>query len=346
MVKGLVTVVLPVFNVEKYLDASIQSVVNQTYKNIEILLIDDGSTDSCPAICDKWALQDDRIKVIHKKNNGLGMARNTGIENATGEFICFFDSDDYVSEQAVEKLYNSAVEENAQAVVFGLSTFNESGKITEEFPPKTGYRIYEGDEVKNSFLPDFIAPDPNGDGTRLFYMSSCLILYSNELIQSSGWRFVSERDIISEDVYSLLGFFVYVNKIVVLPQVFYFYRKNETSLSRSYQENRYKKIKSFYTQSIELCNKCGYGEIILHRLSKPYLAFTISALKQECVVDRPFAETYRIIKDIFKDGCLNQVLNQNKHDKVSTTRKILFFTIRHRLYFLSWLLLNFNARRS
>ncbi len=345
MVKGLVTVVLPVYNVEKYLNKSIASVVNQTYKNLEILLIDDGSNDTCPAICDEWAAKDERIKVIHKKNQGLGMARNTGIENSTGEYICFFDSDDYVAEDTVEKLFTAAQKENAQAVVFGLKTFNERGVITEEFAPKTGYKIYEGDSVKNSFLPDFIAPDPKGDGTRLFYMSSCLILYSNELIQKTGWRFVSERTIISEDVYSLLGFFANVKKVAVLPEAMYFYRKNETSLSRSYQKNRYEKIKNFYLQSVKLCEEKGYGEVILHRLSKPYLAFTISALKQECLVKRPFTETYKIIKNIFKDDCLTRVLNKNKGDNVSRTRKILFLTIRFKLYFFSYLLLNFNARR-
>ena len=97
MVSGLVTVVIPVYNVEAYLDRCVQSVVNQTYKNLEIILIDDGSPDNCPAMCDAWAQKDKRIKVVHKENAGLGYARNTGIEHATGEYICFFDSDDYVA---------------------------------------------------------------------------------------------------------------------------------------------------------------------------------------------------------------------------------------------------------
>ena len=87
---GLVSVVLPIYNVEKYLDRCIESVINQTYKNLEILLVDDGSPDSCPQKCEEWAKKDERIKVIHKTNAGLGYARNTGIENASGEYICFF----------------------------------------------------------------------------------------------------------------------------------------------------------------------------------------------------------------------------------------------------------------
>ena len=92
----IITIIVPVYNVEKYLERCTQSLVNQTYQNIEIILVDDCSTDSSPEICDRLAQTDNRIKVIHKeKNEGLGFARNTGIENASGDYILFIDSDDY-----------------------------------------------------------------------------------------------------------------------------------------------------------------------------------------------------------------------------------------------------------
>ena len=97
----LVSVVLPIYNVEKYLDQCVASVVSQTYSNLEIILIDDGATDSCPRKCDEWAMRDSRIRVIHKQNQGLGMARNSGLEASTGDYICFFDSDDFVDEDTI-----------------------------------------------------------------------------------------------------------------------------------------------------------------------------------------------------------------------------------------------------
>ena len=101
---SLVSLIVPVYNVEPYLDQCIQSIVEQTYNDLEIILVDDGSPDNCPAMCDAWAEKDTRIKVIHKPNGGVSDARNKGLLFATGEFICFIDADDYVSPFLVEKL--------------------------------------------------------------------------------------------------------------------------------------------------------------------------------------------------------------------------------------------------
>ena len=99
----LISVIVPIYNVEKYLTKCIESIINQTYKNLEIILVDDGSPDKSPIICDEYAKKDNRIKVIHKKNGGLSDARNYGMSLATGEYISFIDSDDYIDEEMYEK---------------------------------------------------------------------------------------------------------------------------------------------------------------------------------------------------------------------------------------------------
>ena len=109
MDKVLISIIIPVYNVEQYLDRCVQSVIHQTLKNIEILLVDDGSPDRCPELCDGYALQDRRIKVIHKKNGGLASARNTGLRVASGEFIFFLDSDDWLDLDGLELLYRTAI---------------------------------------------------------------------------------------------------------------------------------------------------------------------------------------------------------------------------------------------
>lgn len=103
-----VSIVVPVYNVEQYLDECVQSLLNQTLKDIEIILVDDESPDDCPQLCDKYAQADKRVKVVHKKNGGLGLARNSGLEVSTGEFVTFCDSDDYVALDTYEQCYEIA----------------------------------------------------------------------------------------------------------------------------------------------------------------------------------------------------------------------------------------------
>ena len=97
----LISIIVPIYNVEKYLQECIESLLKQTYKNIEIILVDDGSPDNCPQICDEFLKKDKRIKVFHKVNGGLSDARNYGLERATGNYICFVDSDDFVTEDYI-----------------------------------------------------------------------------------------------------------------------------------------------------------------------------------------------------------------------------------------------------
>ena len=109
----LISVIVPVYNVEKFLDKCISSIVNQTYKNLEIILIDDGSTDESVQICDKWQEKDNRVRLTHKENTGVSDTRNIGLEKTTGEYICFVDSDDYIEPDYIENLYKSLTENNA-----------------------------------------------------------------------------------------------------------------------------------------------------------------------------------------------------------------------------------------
>lgn len=124
----LVSIIVPIYNVEKYLKECIESILNQTYKNLEIILIDDESPDNCGKICNDYALMDNRIKVIHKKNGGLSDARNAGLEIMTGEYLMFVDSDDYISYDCVEKLYELSVLHNADLVIGGTEKFDDETK--------------------------------------------------------------------------------------------------------------------------------------------------------------------------------------------------------------------------
>lgn len=278
--KPIVTVVLPVYNVERYLDRCVASVVGQTWKELEILLVDDGSTDGCPAKCDAWAGKDPRIRVIHKRNEGLGMARNTGIENAAGEYICFFDSDDYIAPDTIETALETARQQEAEVVVFGFTSVKCDGRKGLPVIPRTPQMVYEGEEVATRFLPELVAPDPRTGLSTGLQMSACMALFSMETIRRGGWRFVSERQIISEDVYSLLCLYKDVNRVAVVPKALYFYCENSSSLTHLYRSDRFERVEGFYRACQDLCDRLGYGAAVRERLDHVYVSFVIAALKQ------------------------------------------------------------------
>ena len=124
-----ISIIVPVYNVEKYLARCLDSIIDQTYTNIEIILVDDGSLDESGKICDEYAKKDKRIKVIHKQNGGLSSARNSGIEMASGKYVCFIDSDDYIEKDMIEYLYKGVKKYHADIVVCGLSNIYSNGKI-------------------------------------------------------------------------------------------------------------------------------------------------------------------------------------------------------------------------
>lgn len=148
-----ISIIVPIYNVEKYLDKCIKSIVNQSFKNLEIILVDDGSLDICPAICDEWTKKDYRIKVIHKENGGLSDARNAGLSVASGDYIAFVDSDDYIEPDMYEMLLKVAIDNNCDIVSCKLRMVykNDINLIAND---DTGEVIYYSTEDAMSALID------------------------------------------------------------------------------------------------------------------------------------------------------------------------------------------------
>ena len=124
-----ISIIVPIYNVEKYLRKCIDSILNQSYDNLQIILVDDGSPDNCPKICDEYLNKDNRIQVIHKSNGGLSSARNAGIKVANGKYIAFIDSDDYIELNMIEKLVNAIEKSNADLCICGIRWVNKDGTL-------------------------------------------------------------------------------------------------------------------------------------------------------------------------------------------------------------------------
>lgn len=335
----LVTIVVPIFNVEPYLNRCISSIVNQTYRNLEIILVDDGSQDACPHICDEWAKKDNRIKVVHKTNEGLGMARNTGIENASGDYICFFDSDDYVDHNLIKKSLSLSRETGAEIVVFGMNSVDRYGNISRSFVPKAEQVSYTGRDVTDIFLPDLI--DGRHCDTKI--MNLCLsawsCLFSMQLIHRTEWKFVSERQNISEDSYSIIWLYQYVKTVAVLEEPLYFYCENDTSLTRTYREDRYERVLQFYRECTAMANQVGYDQEIHIRISGLFLSFSIAAMKQIVTAKIDRNRRRLLLSQIIDDETMQAILKCAHLWSNNKARKYLFMAMQRKMYVAVYLLI-------
>lgn len=328
MSKGLVSVVIPVYRVEKYVDRCIRSVVNQSYRELEIILVDDGSPDNCPKICDNWAETDCRIKVIHKKNAGLGMARNTGLDCATGKYIYFVDSDDYIALDTIQKCYDLAQRENADIVTFGVCNVSVDGNVENISVPRLDKYVYEGSEVREVFLPRLIAPEAENGA----WLSACGSLCRLDVIRTASWHFVSERELISEDVFSFLSLYNSVKKVAVLPEALYYYCVNEESLTHTYRPDRYTKVKYFYDSAKTLCVKLGYSDKVKKSLTQPYISYTTAALKMIMQSDLSKEAKKKECDQILHDLHLHKVISEMSLGPEKLQRKVFLIAIKLKWY--------------
>lgn len=336
---SLVTIVVPIYDVEKYLDRCISSIVHQTYSNLEIILVDDGSPDNCPQICDNWAKKDSRIKVIHKENQGLGMARNTGIDHATGDYICFFDSDDYIEPDTVETCVIVAKENGAELVVFGYDdvTVNMHKLATHiPCPPK---HLFSGEEIKNRLLPFSLYSNLQTGEDWNMAMSAWNKLYSMDVIRKSGWHFASEREIISEDFYSLTELHGHLNSVYVLDRVLYHYTVNNSSLSRSFRPERFESIKSYYKSMISLGKKMGLLNVLEQPIKYNTFGLVIGTMKLIVASKLGFWQSYCELEKTIKDNFLQELVNSTDFSGAGLKKKLFYKATRYKLVLLCYLLL-------
>ena len=214
MEDGLISVIVPIYKVEEYLDRCIESVVNQTYQNIEIILVDDGSPDDCPHKCDEWAIKDSRIKVIHKINGGLSDARNAGMEIASGGYISFIDSDDYISLDFFETLLSVMEKENSDIVECSVVKFYEDGRF-EEYSDDLAVTTFETE----SALSGLISENP-------FHQHVWNKLYKTQLVKDIPYAVGK----FNEDEFWTYQVFGRAQKVSKINKTMYYYYQRSSSI--------------------------------------------------------------------------------------------------------------------
>lgn len=251
----LISVIIPIYNVEDYLDECVQSVIHQTYKNLEIILVDDGSPDKCPQMCDNYAKLDNRIKVIHKKNGGLSDARNAGLEHVTGDFVCFIDSDDFIDVTMCEKMLEYQQESDSDIVSCMFSWYVD-GDIQAYPWSSKGYK-----EKHTLFLHDYLI---NAVGRQLDN-NVCNKLFKRNVVTET---FLVGK--INEDFL----FFYYTTKahpkatVVLTTKRLYNYRKRLGSICNDNYKLRIAELHNFHDVIIDATS---WSDSIKFALEKQYV---------------------------------------------------------------------------
>ena len=337
-----VSVIVPVYNVEQYIERCMNSLLNQSLKEIEIILVDDGSPDGCPQICEEYAEKYENVIVIHKKNAGLGLARNTGLEVAKGEYVAFVDSDDYVETQMYEKLYDIAKENEADIVISG-GYFSEGSYKNTQITRDTGEeKVFVAEEARllslkmTGALPDYPLD---------YEYAMCVWkgIYNRKLISTHGICFVSERELISEDLIFHYDIFEYANKVVVTPECFYHYCLNDSSLTKAYQKERFYRNVDFYKYITDLLDKRSFphnSKLYADRLLLARARVTINQIVNH------YEFMNKNVKQEVLDICNHEVLIEVLKDypicKLPVKQRIFTYMMKLRLWVGMYILIKMN----
>lgn len=329
MSEDLISVIIPVYNVEKYLRQCVDSILKQTYKNLEIILVDDESPDSAGIICDEYTNKYENIRVIHKKNAGLGMARNSGLEIANGDYVYFLDSDDYIAEDEIEKLYNAAKSYGVDAVIPGYTSVDDNGNVLKV--RKLFTEIFPGEKAKSEMLPRIIGSAP--DKKDSLEMGAAGSLYSMKVIRDNHIRFVSEREMKNEDMVFNVDFLRFANGSCAIDSVGQYYRNNPDSLSHKYQPDRFERDEIFYYKMKEKLISDGFDNFVIERLQRHFFIHILIAIKQinDPRGEMSFKEKISAIDQVCSAGIVKEVISEYPYQKLGIKQRIFILMVKYKL---------------
>ena len=298
--KPLVSIIVPIYNVEKYLRKCIDSILNQTLENIEVILVNDGSTDNSGKIIDEYKVRDSRVIAIHKENGGQSSARNIGLDIAKGKYIGFVDSDDWIDKDMYNQLVKKIEKSQSDICVCGRILYSENDTLLNKI------------EVKNETI-DF-NKQSLGEYTvnKLFYNHTVVVwnkIYKKDIIDTNKIRFKDVSYVGSEDALFNYSILCHVNKISSIDKVFYNQLERNGSTSRSYKYGYITRMSNLISSMHEYSkdiNKENIGNEILPSILLFYNQWSISQIK----LYSNETERYKILVNELKDGMSDDILRK------------------------------------
>lgn len=323
-----VSIVVPVYKVEKYIDRCVTSLVNQTIKDIEIILVDDGSPDACPALCDKWANRDQRIKIVHKENGGLSSARNAGLRIAKGDYIGFVDSDDDVELDMYEKMYNQAKKYNVDFVMCDYQrVVNYKERYIKTLDIDEGY--YSKEKIVHDIYHQLIMKSSIEYGPLLsvwhcLYRADFLSTHHIEFDEEVRW---SEDNIFSSFVGYFSQSFYYMKN-----EALYHYYQNDGSITTSYREDSWSVYKTMNVHLHHFFDSIGDYDFS-QQLNYHLIYYACNCLNQTGLMKK-FKKTKQEISILLSDPDLNKALHTVENLSVNPKLKIQIWLMKYKVCLL------------
>lgn len=324
-----VSIVVPVYKVEQFLERCVRSLLAQTYKNMEIILVDDGSPDKCPEMCDQFAQDYECIKVIHKKNGGLSSARLAGFRIASGEYMLFVDSDDYIDVTMVEKLYNAIENKNAELAICGYYTQNKDN-ISANLLPYAEDGIYGRKNIIDNYILPLVGKMSNAINIPGFFG---VRMFRRSLIREE--YFLSENKYFMEDHVFNLIYADGINNIAIVNEPLYYYCINRSSLSNCFRKNKwqmYVNLLQFFTEYLQERDITD-GEKRLEN----FVSSAVFSAVDNAILAGDYLAYRKELNAMLDSELLNSFLN-NKSEELSSMQKIVKALLQKHLYrILYWL---------
>ncbi|MGN0377071.1 MAG: glycosyltransferase family 2 protein [Suilimivivens sp.] len=323
MLQQTVSVIVPVYNAAKYLKKCIDSIINQSFSDLEIILVDDGATDESPAICDEYAKEDARIRVIHKENGGLMSAWMEGVCEATGKYLCFVDSDDWIDNNMIEEMMKGTSETEEEIVCCNF-VIEKDGK-SEPCHHSLNSGVYKGNklwEVKQMLL---------GNEVRKVSFSRCMKLISRNLIVNN-LHFCNQKIQMGEDLNIMLPALLDTQRLVIMEDAYYYhYYYNQSSIVHKYDAGLYDNVKLLKQVMVQVLSEKFEGsdklEEMRRRADMEYIFLLMLVLKNEA---RGNKTGYRKnIREVCREKATKKIIENTPVKTIDKANQLLYAVMKH-----------------
>ena len=326
-----ISIIIPVYNVEEFICECVDSILSQRFSDFEIILVDDSSPDKCPEICDEYARQDERIKVIHQKNGGLSNARNTGLSHARGKYVWFVDSDDFLAENAL-KTISEYFEDNPDIIKFNVLSY-----YLEKFRNKVDVDNYYSGSADNETVCRLI----NKACSKSLYPYVWRNVYRYDFLEKNELLFVDGLCYVEDGVFNSKAYLL-AEKIIFLDERLYVYRYRENGLSKIvdkiFNEYHYESILLYDRIRDENYEK--YCKFPSEEYYKDAGRFTLHTIYQYLLLRRVYAcddkHKYRLFKRVSKSELVQKAFRRFDINEIKSKSFDwrMFWFVKHKMYFL------------